>query len=211
MEYLAIRPEGIYLDATTGLGGHTREIARRLTTGFAIANDRDAESLEFARANTRGIRGSDPLSMRQIFGFEKCGSGAGRRKSERPAGGPGSEPLSVDRTAQGFLDLDRWSAGHAHGPKPAHDGGRPGQFCRRKGNRRLDLPTRRRKEGAEDSQSNRSGTAHTEHTAPGRCSGAGRAPDGPPASRHANLHGAADGGQRRAGRARPVAGIWRPA
>jgi 16S rRNA (cytosine1402-N4)-methyltransferase len=52
MEYLAIRPEGIYLDATAGLGGHTREIAKRLTTGFAIANDRDAESLEFARANT---------------------------------------------------------------------------------------------------------------------------------------------------------------
>jgi 16S rRNA (cytosine1402-N4)-methyltransferase len=52
LEYLAIRPEGIYLDCTAGLGGHTREIARRLTTGFVIANDRDAESLEFARANT---------------------------------------------------------------------------------------------------------------------------------------------------------------
>jgi 16S rRNA (cytosine1402-N4)-methyltransferase len=52
IEYLAIRPEGIYLDCTTGLGGHTREIARRLTTGLVIANDRDTESLEFARANT---------------------------------------------------------------------------------------------------------------------------------------------------------------
>ncbi len=52
LEFLAILPEGIYLDATTGLGGHTREIARRLTTGFVIANDRDSESLEFVRANT---------------------------------------------------------------------------------------------------------------------------------------------------------------
>ncbi|MBZ5593372.1 MAG: 16S rRNA (cytosine(1402)-N(4))-methyltransferase RsmH [Acidobacteriia bacterium] len=52
LDYLAIQPEGIYLDATTGLGGHTREIARRLTTGFVLANDRDTESLEFARANT---------------------------------------------------------------------------------------------------------------------------------------------------------------
>src|SRR6185503_3220494 len=53
LEYLAIRPEGIYLDATAGLGGHTREIARRLSTGLVIANDRDIESLEFARANTQ--------------------------------------------------------------------------------------------------------------------------------------------------------------
>ena len=52
LEYLAIRPEGIYLDATAGLGGHTREIAARLTTGLVIANDRDAESLVQARQNT---------------------------------------------------------------------------------------------------------------------------------------------------------------
>src|SRR5690242_21557315 len=52
LEFLAIRPEGIYLDATAGLGGHTREIARRLTSGVVIANDRDAESLDMARRNT---------------------------------------------------------------------------------------------------------------------------------------------------------------
>ncbi len=52
LQYLAILLEGIYLDATAGLGGHTREIAQRLTTGFVIANDRDAESLEMARQNT---------------------------------------------------------------------------------------------------------------------------------------------------------------
>jgi 16S rRNA (cytosine1402-N4)-methyltransferase len=49
---LAIRPEGVYVDATAGLGGHLALIARRLTTGLAIACDRDAESLEMARANT---------------------------------------------------------------------------------------------------------------------------------------------------------------
>ena len=49
---LAVRPEGIYLDATAGLGGHAGLIARRLTTGLVIANDRDAQSLEMARRNT---------------------------------------------------------------------------------------------------------------------------------------------------------------
>jgi len=52
LEYLALRPAGIYLDATAGLGGHTGAIAERLGSGFVIANDRDAESLELAKQNT---------------------------------------------------------------------------------------------------------------------------------------------------------------
>ena len=52
LSMLAIRPEGVYLDATAGLGGHTGMIAQRLTTGLVIANDQDAESLEMARRNT---------------------------------------------------------------------------------------------------------------------------------------------------------------
>jgi 16S rRNA (cytosine1402-N4)-methyltransferase len=52
LEYLALRPEGIYVDVTAGLGGHTGAIAARLTTGRVIALDRDAESLARARQNT---------------------------------------------------------------------------------------------------------------------------------------------------------------
>ena len=52
LEYLAIRPDGIYSDVTAGLGGHTGAIAQQLTTGLVIACDRDAESLELARGNT---------------------------------------------------------------------------------------------------------------------------------------------------------------
>jgi 16S rRNA (cytosine1402-N4)-methyltransferase len=52
LEMLAIRPDGIYADTTAGLGGHTAAIAERLTTGLALALDRDAESLEMARRNT---------------------------------------------------------------------------------------------------------------------------------------------------------------
>ena len=52
LEYLAIRPDGIFLDATAGLGGHTGAIAERLTSGFVIANDRDEESLELAKLTT---------------------------------------------------------------------------------------------------------------------------------------------------------------
>jgi 16S rRNA (cytosine1402-N4)-methyltransferase len=52
LEYLAVKPDGRYLDCTAGLGGHTAAIAARLTAGGKlISNDRDAESLEMARNN----------------------------------------------------------------------------------------------------------------------------------------------------------------
>jgi len=57
LEHMALRPDGIYLDATAGLGGHTGAIARRLTTGLVIASDRDAESLELAKQNTADVAG----------------------------------------------------------------------------------------------------------------------------------------------------------
>ncbi|MBV8829685.1 MAG: 16S rRNA (cytosine(1402)-N(4))-methyltransferase RsmH [Acidobacteriaceae bacterium] len=57
LEYLAIQPDGIYMDVTAGMGGHTAAIARRLASGFVIACDRDAESLGIARANTQELWG----------------------------------------------------------------------------------------------------------------------------------------------------------
>jgi len=52
LQYLAAPPDGVVLEATAGLGGHTSAIAERMTTGFVIACDRDAESLEIAKRTT---------------------------------------------------------------------------------------------------------------------------------------------------------------
>jgi 16S rRNA (cytosine1402-N4)-methyltransferase len=48
VRYLAVQPDGRYLDATTGLGGHTEVIARQIGSGQVIACDQDAESLALA-------------------------------------------------------------------------------------------------------------------------------------------------------------------
>ena len=48
IQALNIRPDGVYLDGTLGRGGHSREIARRLTTGRLICVDRDQAALDAA-------------------------------------------------------------------------------------------------------------------------------------------------------------------
>ena len=49
IEALNIRPDGVYLDGTLGRAGHSREIAKRLTTGRLICVDRDQAALDAAR------------------------------------------------------------------------------------------------------------------------------------------------------------------
>ena len=44
IENLNIRPDGIYVDGTLGMGGHSEQIAARLTTGKLIGIDRDREN-----------------------------------------------------------------------------------------------------------------------------------------------------------------------
>lgn len=55
LEYLAVRPDGVYIDGTSGLGGHTRAMAELLSSGLVFANDRDRDSLALAEANTSDL------------------------------------------------------------------------------------------------------------------------------------------------------------
>lgn len=45
IENLNIKPDGIYVDGTLGLGGHSEQILRRLTTGRLIGIDRDESAI----------------------------------------------------------------------------------------------------------------------------------------------------------------------
>lgn len=46
---LNIKPDGVYVDCTTGGGGHSLEIAKKLTTGRLICIDKDTDALAAAR------------------------------------------------------------------------------------------------------------------------------------------------------------------
>ena len=49
LEYLAIRPGGVYVDATFGAGGHSRAILERLGHGRLIALDADPRATALAQ------------------------------------------------------------------------------------------------------------------------------------------------------------------
>lgn len=49
LEYLQIKPDGVYVDATVASGGHALEIVRKLAHGRLIALDLDPQALEIAR------------------------------------------------------------------------------------------------------------------------------------------------------------------
>ena len=48
VDALNIRPDGVYVDGTLGMGGHSEQIAKRLENGLLIAIDRDRTALERA-------------------------------------------------------------------------------------------------------------------------------------------------------------------
>src|SRR3990170_1099625 len=74
IEWLAVRPEGVYLDATVGAGGHAKAILERLTTGRLIAMDKDPMAVEIARENLKAhadrltLVHQDFSELRWLFG-----------------------------------------------------------------------------------------------------------------------------------------------
>ncbi len=53
VDIINVRPDGVYADLTTGGGGHSLEIAKRLTNGRLICIDRDEDALRAARERLR--------------------------------------------------------------------------------------------------------------------------------------------------------------
>jgi 16S rRNA (cytosine1402-N4)-methyltransferase len=108
IEWLRIRPEETYLDATTGTGGHAIEIARRLTSGRLVGLDRDPQALEIARERLKPYQEKVDLVHAE---FSKIGDVATEMKLP-PLGGViadlGISTLELDSPERGFSF--RWAA-----------------------------------------------------------------------------------------------------
>ena len=69
LDGLNIDPAGIYLDGTAGGAGHSREIAKRLTTGRLISLDQDPDAVAVATERLKGL----PASLRSLASRRSTG------------------------------------------------------------------------------------------------------------------------------------------
>jgi 16S rRNA (cytosine1402-N4)-methyltransferase len=108
LSWLRIRPEGTYLDATLGTGGHAIEIAKRLTSGRLVGLDRDPQAIEVARERLKPYEGKVSLVHAE---FSKIGDVA-KELALPPLDGVladlGISSLELDSKERGFSF--RWAA-----------------------------------------------------------------------------------------------------
>jgi 16S rRNA (cytosine1402-N4)-methyltransferase len=102
LEWLSVRPEGNYLDATTGTGGHLIEIARRLETGRVYGIDRDPQALAIAQDRVKELK--DKVTLVKAS-FSEIGEVA-RQQQMPPLDGVladlGISSLELDTPERGF-------------------------------------------------------------------------------------------------------------
>jgi 16S rRNA (cytosine1402-N4)-methyltransferase len=108
IHWLAIKPDGLYVDATVGLGGHAIEIVRRLGAGGQFVGlDRDAAALEIARARLAEF--GDKVTLVHA-NFSQIGEVFAERRL-RPADGVladlGVSSMQLDTGERGFSFRER--------------------------------------------------------------------------------------------------------
>ncbi len=107
MNFLKVRPGGVYADATLGLGGHSEAIARRLGgAGKLICFDRDPEAVTAAKLRLLTLKAELGAEMPEVVYQEDTFSSAG--KLLQPAsldgllGDFGVSSLQLDEAHRGF-------------------------------------------------------------------------------------------------------------
>jgi 16S rRNA (cytosine1402-N4)-methyltransferase len=102
LEWLGIKPEGTYIDATLGAGGHSEAIAERLTSGRLISLDRDEQALELGRERLK-IFGTRVTVVASPFSrIREAAQELGIPKVDGVLVDLGVSSMQLDQAARGF-------------------------------------------------------------------------------------------------------------
>jgi 16S rRNA (cytosine1402-N4)-methyltransferase len=119
LEWLRIKPDGVYVDATTGAGGHSAAIAARLSSGRLISLDRDGQALQIARERLKEFSSKVSFVQTGFSRIEEAVHGLGIATVDGVLADLGVSSMQLDRPERGFsfreagpLDM-RMSGGEA--------------------------------------------------------------------------------------------------
>jgi 16S rRNA (cytosine1402-N4)-methyltransferase len=102
MEWLRIKPEGIYVDATLGAGGHSAAIAARLSSGRLISLDRDAQALAVARERMKEFASRVTFVHTPFSRIAEAVQGLGIARVDGVLADLGVSSMQLDRPVRGF-------------------------------------------------------------------------------------------------------------
>jgi len=110
LEWLRIRPEGTYIDATLGAGGHSAAIAQRLISGAIpgrpsgrlISLDRDAQAIELARERLKTFGATVTLVQSAFSRIATVAQELGLPRADGVLADLGVSSMQLDRAERGF-------------------------------------------------------------------------------------------------------------
>ena len=119
LEWLRVKPDGIYVDATTGAAGHSAAIAARLSSGRLISLDRDALALRIARERLKEFASRVIFAQTAFSKIAEAVQELGIVKVDGVLADLGVSSMQLDEAERGFsfreagpLDM-RMSSGEA--------------------------------------------------------------------------------------------------
>ena len=108
LDWLSIRPDGMYADATVGTAGHILEIAKQLTTGRVLGLDRDPQALAIAAERLEPYKQRVILVHREFSQIGEVAAEQGIAGFDGVIADLGISTLELDSPERGFSF--RWAA-----------------------------------------------------------------------------------------------------
>jgi 16S rRNA (cytosine1402-N4)-methyltransferase len=102
LEYLKVRPDGVYIDSTIGGGGHAEQILKQLTSGRLLGIDRDPAALAAARERLQAYGERLTLMQGNFAEIDRMHAASGLPPAEGILADLGLSSLQLEDASRGF-------------------------------------------------------------------------------------------------------------
>jgi 16S rRNA (cytosine1402-N4)-methyltransferase len=102
LEWLQIKADGTYIDATLGAGGHSEAIAERISSGRLISLDRDAQALQVAQERLKRFGSKVSCVLSPFSRIAEAARGLGIPRVDGVLADLGVSSMQLDQPERGF-------------------------------------------------------------------------------------------------------------